>query len=393
MDNLFGDDEEILDIPMEEAESEGDAATPPSIADITPKSNIDLFGHEDVEEALLNDFNRGRMPHAIILAGPEGIGKATLAYRLARFLLSQKEEGAGLFGEPENPSTLSISTDSGVFRRVVSGGHADLRVIEREFDEKKGKMKKNISVDSVRDAMPFLRKTAAEGSWRVVIVDGAEDFNANSQNGLLKILEEPPEKTCLILTTTQPGALLPTIRSRCRMVPMEPLAEDIVIKLLDRLTVGIGNDEKRILARLSEGSIGRALRFYKEEGIVLYKSLLKIVSTLPDLDLVGVHGLADTIGRTGAEDAYDTACEILLGWCQRIVRANARGVPLIDAVPGDAEIFRKLTTAYPIGHFIETGDKLRALFQITQHANLDKRQAIISAFLMLQKPGYAGLAA
>lgn len=391
MDNLFGDDEEILDIPMEEGEVETDAPVAPSVADITPKSNIDLFGHEDVEAALLNDFNRGRMPHAVILAGPEGIGKATLAYRLARFLLSQKEEGAGLFGEPEKPATLAIPTDHGVFRRVVSGGHADLRVIEREFDEKKGKMKKNISVDSVREAIPFLRKTAAEGSWRVVIVDGAEDFNANSQNGLLKILEEPPEKTCLILTTTQPGALLPTIRSRCRMVPMEPLSEDIVMKLLDRLTAGIGNDEKRILARLSEGSIGRALRFYKEEGIVLYKSLLKIVSTLPDLDLVGVHGLADTLAKS--EDAYDTACEILLGWCQRIVRANARGLPLIDAVPGDAEIFRKLVATYSAGHFIETGDRLRALFSAVQHANLDKRQAVISAFLMLQKPGYAGLAA
>lgn len=391
MASLFAEEEEDnFDIPDDIAD-EVDATAPPSLLELTPKSNPELLGHGDIEKALLNDFNVGRMPHALILAGPEGIGKATLAFRLARFLLSRKEEGAGLFGDPKNPETLYVAPEHTVFRRLVSGGHSDLRIIEREFDEKKGKMKKNIAVDAVREITPFLRKTAAEGGWRVVIVDGAEDFNTSSQNALLKILEEPPAKTALILTTTQPGSFLPTIRSRCRMVQMEPLAEETVIKLLDKLTVGISVEEKRTLARLGQGSIGRALRFYKEEGIALYKSLLKILATLPNLDIVSVHALADTIGKNGAEGSYETACEIMTGWCSRIVQSQARATTLTDIVSGDAEIFKKLASIYPLGHFMEAWEKMSCLFRMTEQANLDKRQAIISAFLILQKPGYPGL--
>lgn len=391
MTSLFAEDDndEILDVP--DLEMEVDSAAPVAVVEIVPKSNPDLLGHEEAEKKLLADFNAGRMPHALILAGPEGIGKATLAFRLARFLLSQKEEGAGLFGEAPKAETLYISSEHGVFRRLLSGGHADLRVIEREFDEKKGKMKKNIAVDAVREITPFLRKTAAEGGWRVVIVDGAEDFNTSSQNALLKILEEPPAKTALILTTTQPGSFLPTIRSRCRMMHLEPLAEETVIKLLDKMTVGISADEKRTLARISEGSIGKALRFHKEGGIALYKNLLKTAATLPDVDIAAVHGLADTLGRTGSEDSYETAREILTGWCQRIARHQARGLPLVDIVAGDAEIFKRLASAYPPRHFLDTWEKMSQMFQTVEQSNLDKRMAVISAFLMLQNPQYQGL--
>jgi DNA polymerase-3 subunit delta' len=362
MASLFAAEEEAeLDEKVAELEA-------PEPVELEPRSNPDLSGHEDAEKALLADFNAGRMPHALILAGPEGIGKATLAFRLARFLLAQKEEGAGLFGEPEKPASLYIKADDPLFRRVASGGHADLLTVEREFDEKKGRLKNDISVDSVRKIAPFLRKTAAEGGWRAVIVDGAEALNASSQNALLKILEEPPSKTVLILTTTQPGLFLPTIRSRCRMLHLNALSEKTLTGLLDKMAPGA--EEKATLCALAQGSIGRALRYHEEGGAALYKDLLKTASSLPALDLVAVHELADKIGRS--EQQYETAREIMTEWCAGKARAEARS-------SGDA---RPALLAW---------EKISTLFRQTEIYNLDKRQALISAFLALQNPNAPGL--
>jgi DNA polymerase III subunit delta' len=385
MDSLFAEEEDAF---ADSVAEEVDAAAPPQPVEVTPRSNSDLTGHEAAEQALLADFNAGRMPHAIILAGLPGIGKATLAYRLARFLFSQGDQGAGLFGEPEKPASLHLAPDNPVFRRVASGGHADLTVVEREFDEKKGRLKQDISAESVRKITPFLRKTAAEGGWRVVIVDGAEYLNRTSQNALLKILEEPPAKTVLILITTQPGAFLPTIRSRCRMIQLDPLPEAAVAALLDKYAPGLPPHEKAALCRLSEGSIGRALQFHQEKGVELYKELLTAISALPALDTVKAHDLADKLSRS--EQQYETAREILTSWCLRLARAEARDHVISDVLPGDAEIFRRIAAAFPPRHFMNTWEKLSQLFQQTESYTLDKRQALMGAFLMLQKPDYAG---
>lgn len=386
MASLFADEEdEFADKAMAEVEED----LPPEAVELTPRSNPDLLGHEKVEEALLADFNAGRLPHAIVFSGPAGIGKATLAYRMAKFLLSQKDEGAGLFGEPEKPKTLRLSPDHQVFHRVVSGGHADLVTVEREFDEKKNRLKQDISVDSARKITPFLRKTSAEGGWRIVLVDGAEYLNRNSQNALLKILEEPPEKTLLMLTTSQPGAFLPTIRSRCRMVPMEALSDGAVSSLLDKFAPGISPEEKSALIRLSEGSIGVALQLHRDKGVALYKELLGLLNTLPGLDVAKAHDLADKLSRT--EASYEASRAILTTWCQRAARAEARGQALVDIMPGDAAIFAKISASFPPRHFFSTWEKMSQLFSQTENYILDKRQALLGAFLMLQNPGHAGL--
>jgi DNA polymerase-3 subunit delta' len=300
-------------------------------------------------------------------------------------------QDAGLFGGDASPESLYVAPEHPVFRRVASGGHADLQVVEREYDEKKGRLKNDISIESVRRIQPFLRKTAAEGGWRVVIVDSAEHLNHSSQNGLLKILEEPPKKTVLILTTSQPGAFLPTIRSRCRMVQMEPLAGQTVAAILDTRVPGLLTDEKLAVCRFAEGSIGKALQFHENGGVTLYKALLALVRDLPDLNVAAVHDMADKITRGSSDSGYNTACEILEGWCLRVARQQARGLAVADIMPGDADIFNRLAGRYPPYHFMQTWEKMSQLFRQTDQYNLDKKQALIGALLMLQKPGYAGL--
>jgi len=389
--SLFADDDADV---FDAVEKEVDAGAPVAQEEVTPRSNPDFFGHEDIEKYLLQDYLAGRMPHALILAGPPGIGKATLAFRLARYLFSQADgrQGAGLFGDSAPPASLYVAPEHPVFRRVASAGHADLLTVEREFDEKKGRFKNDISVEAVRRIHPFLRMTAAEGGWRVVIVDGAECLNTSSQNALLKVVEEPPKKTLLILTTSQPGSLLPTIRSRCRMAPLKPLPEKVIGALLDKMLPGLGGEEKTSLSRLAEGSIGKALQFHHDAGVALYRELLGVVSALPELDMVKVHGLAEKIGKYGAEQSYAAATEIMAGWCERQARATARGQALADVLPGDAAVFKKLDGIYPPGHFLRAWEKISQLVQQTETYNLDKRQAIIGAFLALQKPDYQGLA-
>lgn len=373
MGNLFGDDDEILSEMEDEIGSILDAEenTPDVPEELTPRSNPDLFGHEEIEKHLLNEYLLGRLPHAIILAGTRGIGKATLAYRIAKFLFAQKNN-------TKTPETFHVSPENPVFKRVVSLGHSDILVIEREFDEKREKLKSEIPVDTARKIHPFLQKTAAEGGWRVVIIDGAEALNQNSQNAILKVLEEAPKDALLILTTSQPGAFLPTIRSRCRMVQMKSLGDETMSKLLSRNLPSLSSSDKVILLKMAEGSIGSAIEFYQNNGIQLYKEISQILETLPKLDMVKLHELAEKLGKSSAEISYYMAMNIILKFCENNIRSQYRG-DLKQAVYGNQ-------------HFLNSWENISALIKNVDNFNLDKRQGIIGAFLTLQNPDYKGIA-
>src|ERR1700761_6420475 len=187
-----------------------------------PRANPVLLGHEAAEATLLDALRAGRMHHAWLITGPEGIGKATLAYRFARRLLA-----GPLIGD-----TLALDPDHPVFRRVAVGSHADLLTVERAYDEKRKRMKTQIAVEDVRKINSFMALTPAEGGWRVVILDGAEELNQNSANALLKVLEEPPPRAILLLVCSAAGRLLPTIRSRCRRLRLTPLEDDAMNTVL-----------------------------------------------------------------------------------------------------------------------------------------------------------------
>src|SRR5438067_4872224 len=290
----------------DDSAAQSEPAAPPA-----PRANPKLLGNEAAEIELRRLFAAGRLPHALLLSGPRGIGKATLAFRLARFVLANGAGAtppAGLFGEGEG---LAIEPDSGVFHRVAAGGHADLLTIERGYDPRRRRLRSEIVVENTREIGAFLRLTPAEGGWRVVIVDGADEMNRNAANALLKILEEPPRRGLLLLVSHSPGRLLPTIRSRCRHFPLAALGRPLVLQLLGQYRPELPRSEGEALAGLAEGSVGRAIELADAGGLALYRSILGMLAQVPGLDLGELHAFADKLARSEAEDAY-RACQELL---------------------------------------------------------------------------------
>ena len=351
---------------------------PESVAPVEaprPRANPDLTGQEAGEAALLSAWRSGRMPHAWLLAGPRGIGKATLAYRAARFILAGGEAG-GMFAGPAQSGTLALPSDHPVFRRVAAGGHADLLTIERKVNPKTDKLRDEIVVDDVRDVGEFLHLTPGEGGWRVVIVDAAEEMNINAANAVLKVLEEPPRQALLLLVTHAPGRLLPTIRSRCRLLNLAPLENKQVEGLLARYRPELEPGDRSVLVTLAEGSIGRALDLADRGGVELYKELLGLLARLPALDIPAVHDFADRLGRgSEASASFRTAMELLQGWLSQRVKGARGGVD----------------------RWIGVWDKIGRLAVRTEAVNLDRKLVLVSVFIALaaaadersRAPGFA----
>ncbi len=340
-----------------------------------PRKNPHLLGHEWAEQHFLDAWNSGRLPHGWLITGPRGIGKASFAFRVARFALAGGAGGgqAGLFGAAL-PDTLAIDAQDPVFRRVASGGHADMMTLERSVNPDTGKLRSVIVVDDVRAAGSFLSLTPAEGGWRILVVDAADELNANAANALLKMLEEPPDRALILLVSHAPGRLLATIRSRCCRIQLRPLGDETVANLLSRYCPDLGAADATTLITLAEGSIGRALQLAGEGGLDLYRDLAAMLDALPALDTAAVHGFGDRVARRGAEDMFRTATELLAWWVARTVRTGA-----------------VRTTARPGGldRWLEVWEKINRLAVQSDALNLDRKQVMLNLFFALQRAARA----
>jgi len=312
------------------------------MAGLTPRANANLYGHAAAERTLLDAFLSGKLPHAWLLCGPRGIGKATLAYRFARFALAEgPKTGPNLFGTAAPPVSLKLGPEHPIFRRVASGGHADLLTVERTENER-GKLRDEIVIEDARQVGDFLHLTPAEGGWRVVVIDGVEEMNRNAANAVLKIVEEPPARALILLVSHAPGRLLPTIRSRCRRLALKPLAEAVTIRVLAEQRPEIAAGDARALARLAEGSAGRAIDLADQGGLALLRQIAELLATLPKLDVAALHKLADRVGGSEGEVVFRTVTDLLLWWLARFVRASGAREPPDEVVAGDAALYRKL---------------------------------------------------
>lgn len=345
-----------------------EAAAENTEEDASPRRTCLCFGHEAQERQILDAMNAGQMPHGLIFNGPRGIGKATFAFRLARFLLARRN------ADPAH--SLDMSLADPVCRKIASGAHPDLLTIERAYDADRDRHKDSISVEDVRKIAPFLRMTASrEGGWRVVIVDDADTMNRNAQNALLKILEEPPGNTLLILIAHCMGTMVPTIRSRCRVIGFRPPERIGFEAVLQTRAPDLDAEQTELLYGMAEGSIGEALRFLENGGLEMPARLATILEKHPAWPWTEIHALADDLSKAGRERAYEGFRDALV-WLfrQRIVSA-AKGGRLTGGAP-----FLRYSS---LASLMKICENLEAHFDTVQKANLDKRQGVLSAFHLI----------
>lgn len=330
-----------------------------------PRANPGLLGHEGAETTMLDAVRAGRIHHAWLITGPDGVGKATLAYRFARRLFAGQTTRPDLFLEPSHP----------IFRRVAAGSHADLLTIERGFNERTKRMRTQIPVEDVRKVNGFMSLTPAEGGWRVVVVDGAEEMNQASANALLKILEEPPPRAILLLTCAAPGRLPATIRSRCRRLRLNPLDDTTMAQVLGNYLPDLAEEDRGRLATLAEGSPGRALMLAAEEGLKIAGMVDQLLVDLPDVPMIRGYDIADALGRS--ETGFSTFMDLLRAGIAAAVREVARG-------RGDPDQER-LVGHRPLDAWGEVWQGLTRLQNDTERFALDKRQAIVAGLEMISE--------
>lgn len=354
-----------------------------------PRANPRLAGHEAAEDALARAFASGRLPHAWLVCGPRGVGKATLAYRFARHVLAgggraAQGDGEGA-GDGEGKGALYLDPAHPVFRRVAASGHADLLTVERTADprRKTGAVRSQIVVDDARRVRNFFALTAAEGGWRVAVIDAADEMNRNAANAVLKIVEEPPPRGLLLLVAHVPGRVPATLRSRCRRIVLAPLPAGRVDALLAAARPDIGAEDRALLAALSDGAPGAALELADHGGLEIYREAVGLIAAAPGIDVAAAHAFADKLARRGAESSFRLAMRLTARWIARLATAGARGRAPETALPGEEAAARRLLEAAPPARWAELWEKVRELALGADLVNLDRKQVVLGALLAL----------
>lgn len=271
---------------MSDADAEG-------VEPRAPRETTVLHGQAEAERALLEAYRGRRFHHAWLIAGPAGIGKATLAYRMARFVLAHPDPRTPAV---QRATSLQVDADHAVARRIAAQAHGDLLVLERTINEKTNKLRQDIQVDDVRRTVTFFGSTAGEGGWRVAIVDAVDELNREGANALLKVLEEPPRRAVLLLVSHSAARVLPTIRSRCRLLALRPL---LTTEVARAAATAIGEDAEaaniKAAAAVADGSVRRALALLDGEALDLRSRITALLEQLPAVDPRALHALGDRL--------------------------------------------------------------------------------------------------
>jgi DNA polymerase-3 subunit delta' len=336
----------------------------PQISAVHPRETTDLFGHRDAELALLNAYRSGRMPHAWLIGGAQGIGKATLAYRMARFALAHRDPGAA---DVQRAQTLFVDRSEAVARQVAAGSHGGLLTLERSLNDK-GVMRSVITVDETRETISFFGSTSAVEGWRVCIVDTVDELNPNAANALLKVLEEPPQRSLFLLVSHAPARVLPTIISRCRKLPLRPLATSDVIAAT-AAAANIARDDPALAqaAGAAEGSVARALTLSGGDALKLHQRTAALLATLPRVDPRELHALGDALGGSD-RIALAAFIDSVDRWINDRLRA--------DEADANANLPR-------LARLAEVWEKINGAARDTESYNLERKPLVFSVFGLL----------
>lgn len=328
------------------------------------------------ERQFLEAYNLGRLHHAWLLCGPKGIGKATFAYRAAKFLLaSEKSEEGGLFGSAAPPETMDRSADDPGCRRVAASSHADLTTLEPM------RAGGQILVETADKLASALRLTAGEGTWRVAIIDAADDLNISAANKLLKLIEEPPAHTVLFLISHNPGRLLPTIRSRCTRASFSRLSSEAIARIITMRRPDASKEEIFSAIELASGSAGRALALLDGGGAEAVSSLANALMSKHGEGILAAEGLAASLARNNFQ--YDVVAESLISWLV-FAAQPVSGNSAASGLPSQMAMMAKAASALGPKPWIELYEHATQRFERTKAVNLDPAQTLVDILARIQ---------
>lgn len=342
---------------------------------LAPRENPSLFGHDRALGVFRRALESGRLPHAWLIGGAPGIGKATMAYHLGRLVLAT---GAAV-GEPDDPS-------SPLFRRVAHGSEADLLVLEPTVHPRSGKQRHEITVDQVRAVTTALHETAVGQGGRAVVVDAADSLNKEAANAFLKLLEEPPAGVVLFLVCHAPGRIPRTLLSRCIRLLLAPL-DDQALRTALR-AAGLTNDPQSALLTLAKGSPGRYVRLAATGFLEQYEALLASLAAATR-DRVRLMEAAERLTAFGSSVGTDLAVDLISAVIQRGAEHASRGDLAESFVAGEGDRLSQLVRRLPLDQWLAMWDKLRRLAFDVDQLNVDSRQAyfLVLGGLIAAGPG------
>lgn len=319
-----------------------------------------LVGHDDAVLSFLEQYATGKLHHAHLVTGAKGIGKASFAMRMASHLFRYPDPAAA-------PATLyPVEARDPIDGKIAARAHPNLLHMTRPWDHDRKRFKTQLTVDEVRETVSFFGRSRGEDGWRIAIVDSVDDMNASSSNALLKVLEEPPERTVFFVLSHSPAKVLPTIRSRCQQRVLKPLDEADVLQVLDRfdLLTGLSSQDRDLLGRLSAGSVRRAIVLGQEDGLDLYRDFSSICRNLQDPDWGLAHALADGVARSGKEDRFN----LLMSFAGEYMERQGSGR---EAGSADLSV---------LARWAEVWEKTRKSLRTAEAYNLDKKQVVLNLF-------------
>lgn len=339
---------------------------------IHPSLTSFLVGFDQARASFENLVTQNQLPHGILLSGPRGIGKATFAYHLARFLL----KGA--------KGPFEVESSDPLFKRVAAGAQGDLMVLEQKPDST-GKISKEIGVDSARRVVEFFSKTSLDGGWRVAILDSIDQMNRQAANALLKVLEEPPQKSVLILISHHLGKVSPTLYSRCRPFRFSSLSLQDTEKVLEQKLDDVTPNVLRGLGILGEGRPGSALRLHQVGGLDFYKNFMDTLQALGENNASRrfsfVEKYLDQKLEGFEENLASFFQEFMQNWLARVVGQMARGslTKTPEVIPGEHNVIQAFMAQRPLAQWVDLWQTSEALFQNARRFNLDQRQVLTQA--------------
>lgn len=340
---------------------------------VEPRAQTLLFGHEAAAAALARALRAPRPPHAWLIQGPRGVGKATLAWRFVRSLLAGTDR-ADLALDPEHP----------VFRQVTGGQHPDLYLLAAERERARARL--HIRIDQIRELLPRLRETAFGGGPRVLLVDAADDLGlgrAGSANALLKLVEEPPPRLTVILLAHRPGSVPRTLASRCARLPLRPLPDALVEQALVTLRPALDAATARTLAGFARGSIGRALAIDETGWLDLYRGLLATLGG-GGAGIARAQAAADLLAERfpQAED-IGPAIELVRTVLRRAADAVLGRGPRRPLDPDEPRLLQGIARSAPLDRLAGLWENLGVLAARADALNLDRPHAYLVATSMV----------